>query len=149
METITPDQVWSTMEEKKEEKKKPIQYPKEFFLHTIHKGYNSKNPMEWVFHFIQDKAFSKEKKIRVLRILFENEGRGLRCIQLEPVTFEVISDPGKQHIVTVTRKGTMFCDCEWEGTNALSNCTHIIAVRTWIHLITIGVKSSHKTKGAD
>jgi len=118
--------------------------PREFYFHTIRDAYKSQSTFEWLFHFLQDKSFSKHKKERVLRILFRNKGREVRLISSQPLTFMVISQPesprsgaaAHAYTVTLSWNGKIHCGCEWEQSTANSEtCTHIISVRTYFHFL--------------
>ena len=67
--------------------------PKEYYLHGIASNYKAKNMFEWIFHFIQDKGFTKHKKERVLKILFKYKGRQVKKVQEGPTVFVVVSEP--------------------------------------------------------
>lgn len=117
--------------------------PKEYYTHGIGSGYRAKNSFEWLFHFIQDKGFTKHKKERVLRILFKYKGRQVKKVQDDPVVFVVVSEPEHErkdgmwemaHVyrVMIDRWGRFFCPCEWNMTTSLETCTHILSVRGYI-----------------
>lgn len=134
--------------------------PREFYLHTIAASYQSRSGFEWLFHFLQDKAFSKHKKERVLRILFRNGGRQVRLIGNQPLTFMVVSQPEHQkrngqwdaahaYTVTQTKDGSLMCPCQWEEATAnAETCTHSICVRCYYHFLEIGrIKQTSKLQG--
>lgn len=115
--------------------------PKEYYLHGIHDNYNAKSSFEWLFHFLQDKAFTHHKKTRVLRILFRYRGRGVDILGFQPKTFLVTSEPMREDLgkpahmyrVILDIHDGIFCHCEWEGTTGIQTCTHILAVRGFFY----------------
>jgi hypothetical protein len=116
--------------------------PRWYYIHGVGSSYKAKSGFEFLFHFLQDKAFSKHKKERVLRILFANKGRGVKLISPIPLTFIVVSYPETKthaaHVysVTLTRYNSLHCECEWEQSTAQSEtCTHCISVRAYGHFL--------------
>lgn len=114
--------------------------PKEYYLHGIHSNYRATSTFEWIFHFLQDKGFTKHKKERVLRILFQYKGRQVKKVQEDPTVYVVVSEPEHKkrngmwemahaYRVMVDRWGRFFCPCEWNMTTSLETCTHILSVR--------------------
>lgn len=138
---LTEEEIWSLTDKNPQgfdfAEKQITWNPKEYYLHGIHDNYNAKSSFEWLFHFLQDKAFSHHKKTRVLRILFRYRGRGVDLLGMQPKTFLVISEPQGKNLskpahwyrVIIDKHARIFCHCEWEGTTGIQTCTHILAVR--------------------
>ena len=125
----------------------PAHFSIQHYEKNIHRDYRARSIGEWLFLFLRDRSITHHKKERILKILFEANGRGIYMSSFVPLTFEVTSEPASKrgnkkpariHQVTFSQTKNWFCDCEWQGTVADDTCTHILATRAFMFLHTNG-----------